>query len=213
MIVYFISIFWGIFIGLAVAIPVGPIGLICIQRTLANNKFSGLISGLGAATADALLAIVAAFSLKFVFSFINNNEIFLRIIGAGLLLFLGISALLSKKNKKELKIKTALGHIEEYLSAIVMTITNPLTVFIFLATFAGITKMVGHSLGISIVFVIGVFIGSCIWWLFLTYLTDRLSHKIKDGHIDNINKSFSVLIIAVGLFMLMSVLIKYIDII
>src|SRR3989344_2145995 len=159
---YCISLIWGMAIGLAVAVPVGPIGLICIQRTLAKNRTSGLVSGLGAATADATLATVAAFSITFVFSFITHHQTFLRIIGGFLLLFLGIIALISKKKEKEMKVDTALGHIEEYLSGLVITITNPLTTIIFFATFAGVSSKVGNGVDIATVFVIGIFLGSCL---------------------------------------------------
>lgn len=213
MIAYCISLFWGIFIGIVAAVPIGPVGLICIQRTLAKNKISGLVSGFGSATADALLASVAAFSIRFIFTFINNNHILLRTTGALFLIFLGTSSIFSKKKDGEIKVDTKLGRVEEYISGFIMTITNPLTAFVFLAAFAGVNNIIGHNNDVSIIFVIGVFIGSCLWWLILTTITDRIAHKINNGHIETINKWFSKLIIAVGIFLLLSVLFKYIDII
>jgi threonine/homoserine/homoserine lactone efflux protein len=212
MIAYLISLLWGIGIGLAVAIPVGPIGLICIQRTLAKNKLAGIIAGIGAATADALLASVAAFSFKLIFSFITEYELPLRIVGAIILLVIGIISL--KTNKKiEIKVNTAIGHIEGFISGLMITITNPLTAFIFFATFAGINKKVGHDIDIATIFVIGVFLGSCIWWFALTYITDRIAYRINEENIATLNRWFSYIIISVSIFILISVLFKYVDII
>ncbi len=206
---YMISIIWGVIVGFAIAVPVGPIGLICIQRTLANNRVSGLISGLGAATADALLASIGAFSISFIYTFINNNQSFLKIIGGSLIVFLGIMALISKtKNTQIKKSDSSLRHIEEYLSALVLTITNPLSTFILFLAFANISNKIGHSPTISMAFVIGVFLGSCAWWLLLTKLTDRLAHKISHEHILKINKWFAIIMIVLGIVTLLGVLFK-----
>lgn len=213
MIAFFISFIWGAIIGLASAIPVGPVGLVCIQRTLAKNKNSGLISGLGSATADACFAIVAAFSIRFIIDFITHNHVLMRVLGALLLIFIGTSSLISKKKEMTFKMDNALRHIDEFLSGFVMTITNPLTAFVFFAGFASISGKVGHSFTISLLFVLGVFLGSCLWWQVLTYITEKLSHKIKDGYVDIINRVFSVLIVIIGSILLMSVLFRYIDII
>lgn len=213
MIAFLISLIWGAIIGLVSAIPVGPVGLVCIQRTLAKNKISGLISGLGSSTADACLALVSAFSIRFVLDFITNNHVIMRILGALLLIFIGISSFFKETENKKVRISTALRHIDEFLSGFVMTITNPLTAFVFFAGFASINSKVGHSFTISLLFVIGVFLGSLLWWFSLTLITEKLSHKIKDGHIDNINKIFSSLIVIIGSILLISVLFRHIDII
>ncbi len=213
MLAFSISLIWGIIIGLASAIPVGPVGLVCIQRTLAKNKLSGLISGLGSSIADACLAIVGAFSIRFIIDFIVQNHVIMRILGSLLLIFIGISSFYNERNKVAVKIDTALRHLDEFLSGFVMTITNPLTAFVFFAGFASITTKVGHSFTISLLFVIGVFLGSGLWWIILTFVTDRLSHKIKEGYIDIINKVFSIFIVIIGSILLLSVLFRFIDII
>lgn len=215
MIAYLISLVWGIIIGLGSAIPVGPVGLVCIQRTLAKNKLSGIISGFGSATADATFATISAFSIRFIINFIQHHHVIFRSIGAIILIYIGIKSVLSKESTKITRTKssTAITHIEEFVSGFAMTITNPLTAIVFLAGFASINKIVGHSATISTLFVIGVFIGSCIWWQILTFLTDKLAHKIKGDYIDLINKTFSFIIVIIGLILLSSVLLRYIDII
>lgn len=200
---------WGIFIGFAIAVPVGPVGLICIQRTLSKNRTSGLISGLGAAFADALLASVGAFSITIIFTFITEHKSLLEITGGFLLFFLGIMSLISKPREKKVREDKAIGFIEEFLSAFVLTITNPLSAFSFFIAFAAISERIGNDLNNAVAFVIGAFIGSCLWWLLLTYIADKIAHKISHAHIASINKWFARVITLIGAVILLSVLFKH----
>lgn len=199
---------WGIFIGFAIAVPVGPVGLICIQRTLSKNRASGLVSGLGAAFADALLASVGAFSITVIFAFITEHKSLLEITGGFLLFFLGIMSLISKPKEKKVREDKAIGFIEEFLSAFLLTITNPLSAFSFFIAFAAISEKIGNDLNNAIAFVIGAFIGSCLWWLLLTYIADKIAHKISNAHIASINKWFARVITLIGAVILLSVLFK-----
>ncbi len=206
---YIVTLIWGIVVGFAVAVPIGPVGLICIQRTLAKNKISGLVSGLGAALADASLAFVGAFSITAISSLIAREHSMFRIIGGTLLLFLGIMALISKPDAQNVKVDTALGFIEQFLSAFVLTITNPLSAFSFFIAFGLINEKIGYGFHISTIFVIGAFLGSCLWWILLTWLTDLLAHKIKDNHIVLINKTFAIIITILGAVILLNALFRY----
>ena len=208
MIEYVLGISWGIFVGFAIAVPVGPVGLICIQRTFAKNKTSGLVSGLGAALADALLASVGAFSITVIFLFIKQNHALLQILGGGLLLLLGVMALVQKKKDNEPKTDTTLGFIEEALSAFILTITNPLSAFSFFVAFAGISHKLCGGFAVAISFVIGAFIGSCLWWIFLTGVTDRIAHRINQNHIKSASKWFSIIITVFGAIILIGVFFK-----
>ncbi len=88
--------FRGLVIGFSIAAPVGPIGVLCIRRTLANGKISGLVSGLGAATADALYGCVAGFGLTFISSLLIDQQMWLRLFGGLFLCYLGVKTLLSQ---------------------------------------------------------------------------------------------------------------------
>ncbi len=204
---YITSIMWGILVGFAVAVPIGPVGLICIQRTITKNKLSGLISGLGAAVADVLLASVGAFSITIIFSFIKEEQVVLRFIGGLILLIIGIVSIMSKKNVEEFKKETTLSAIEEFLSGFILTITNPLSAFVFFLAFAETSSRIGSGINIAFSFVIGIFIGSCLWWLFLTYIADKIAHKIKHEYIKVINKCFAIAITALGIIIILRVLI------
>lgn len=213
MIEYYLGLMWGVIIGFAVAVPVGPVGLICIQKTITQSRISGLIPGLGAAIADVLLASVGAFSINVIFSFITKEQVMLRVVGSLFLLTLGIFALIKVRNQKKdpdpkvkVKKETTLSLVDEFLSGFVLTITNPLTAFFFFLAFANISDTIGDSLQVAITFVVGIFIGSCLWWLLLTSVTDRIAHKIKHEHIRIMNKWFAIILMVIGAFMSVSVL-------
>ena len=209
MIEYLAGLSWGTVVGFAIAVPVGPVGLICIQRTLSRGRTSGLVSGFGAAIADVFLASVGAFSITVVFSFITEHRSVLEIIGGLILLFLGIFSLLSKPKEKSLKEEeTVLSATEEFFSAFALTITNPLSALSFFVAFGAISSKVGDGWTAAAAFVAGVFIGSCLWWVLLTYVADRIAHKMNDERIASINKWFARIIALLGIFILLGVLFR-----
>ena len=208
MVEYLIGLSWGTLVGFAIAIPVGPVGLVCIQRTISRNRKSGLVSGFGAAVADVLLASVGAFSITAIFSFITDHKSLLEVFGGFLLFFLGLMSLLSKPKEKEAVADTALDYVDEFLSAFVLTITNPLSAFSFFIAFGAISSKIGTGLSFAVTFVAGVFVGSCLWWIFLTYVADKIAHKMNHERIVSINKRFARVIMLIGVIILLSVLFR-----
>lgn len=206
---YITGLLWGVIIGFSVAVPIGPVGLICIQRTISRNKMSGLISGFGSATADVLLASIGAFSITIIFSFIQKEQTILKIIGGLLLLVFAIVTYFSKpKHTDKPEVDTTLDLIEEYISGFALTITNPFTAFTFFVAFAGISTKIGGGISMAICFLVGIFIGACLWWLFLTTLAEKIAHKIHRNHLKSINKWFALIIGIIGLFIIGSVLLR-----
>ena len=161
-------LFRGLLIGFSIAAPVGPIGVLCIRRTLADGRLSGLVSGLGAATADMLYGCVAGFGLTFISSFLVGQQLWLRLFGGLFLLYLGIKTLLSKPSEQAAKADGS-GLLGAYLSTFFLTATNPLTILSFVAIFAGLgLANTNGSYASALVLVLGVFLGSAAWWLLLT---------------------------------------------
>ncbi len=160
--------FRGLVIGFSIAAPVGPIGVLCIRRTLADGRVSGLVSGLGAATADAFYGCVAGFGLTFISSFLVGQKMWLSLLGGFFLLYLGIKTLLSKPVEKEADVKQ-IGLFGSYFSTFVLTLTNPMTILSFAAIFAalGLANTSG-SYASAFILVLGVFLGSAMWWLLLS---------------------------------------------
>src|SRR3989344_6339612 len=156
----------GLIIGFSIAAPVGPIGLLCIQRTITYGRTSGLLTGLGAATADGLYGAVAAFGLTIISNFLVGQQFWFRLIGGVFLLYLGIKTFLSKPAEKTVT-ESHKGLFSDYLSTVFLTLTNPTTILSFVAVFAGLGlgSMNGNTSS-AILMVAGVIVGSAFWWLF-----------------------------------------------
>ena len=158
----------GLVIGFSIAAPVGPIGILCIKRTLTSGRLAGLVSGLGAATADAVYGCIAAFGLTFISSFLIHQQSWLRLLGGAFLCYLGIKTFFSKPAEPSSQ-SNQLSLINAYGSTFILTLTNPLTILSFAAIFAGLglLDLKGNYLS-SVVIVLGVFIGSACWWILLS---------------------------------------------
>jgi threonine/homoserine/homoserine lactone efflux protein len=158
----------GIFIGFVIAAPVGPIGVLCIRRTLAEGRTSGFVSGLGAATADALYGFVAALGLTFVTNILVGGETWLRLIGGAFLIFLGVRTFLARPAERAAPAGRS-GLPGAYASTLFLTLMNPTTILSFAAIFAGLGA--GDASGdilSAMLLVPGVFLGSAMWWFVLS---------------------------------------------
>ena len=172
----------GLVLGFAIAAPVGPIGIICIRKSIASGRASGCISGLGAATADGLYMAVAAFGLTGISGLLLGHTELLRTAGGLLLLFLGIKTFLAKPPVQETSAGKNLPG--DYLSTFLLTLANPMTILSFAAVFAGFgLGATGAGYFRAAQMVLGVFLGSALWWLFLSqaagFLGERLNLKFS----------------------------------
>jgi len=189
-------------IGVSIAAPVGPIGVLCIRRTLSDGKLAGFLSGMGAASADMLYGAIAAFGLTIISNLLVNNASWLQMIGGGFLLYLGVKTFLEKPSRQAAKAKQG-GYFSMYLSTFFLTITNPITILSFAAIFAGI--MLGEKIRLPLVMVAGVFAGSAFWWLTLSLGIGSMSSRINQNHMIWINRISGTLIILFGIFALTTI--------
>jgi threonine/homoserine/homoserine lactone efflux protein len=158
-------------IGLSIAAPVGPIGVLCIRRTLVSGRRIGFASGLGAATADAFYGAVAAFGLTFLFRFFVQNAGPLHVIGGAVLLLIGLRTMFSRQDTPgaaDAAARPSGGLLPAYGSTLFLTITNPMTIVSFAAVFAVIAPAGGLDYRSAAETVMGVFAGSAAWWLVLS---------------------------------------------
>lgn len=192
----------GLVIGFLIAAPVGPIGVLCIHRTLTEGKLNGLISGLGAATADTIYGSIAALGLTFISSFLIEQQLWFRIIGAVFLCCFGIRTFLSKATKRPSSVGGR-GLAGNYGSTFFLTLTNPMTILAFAAVFAGfgITGSRHSSAGLLIA---GVFTGSGIWWLILCSAAGVFREKVRHSNLVWLNRISGTVIILFGLFILLN---------
>ena len=172
----------GLLLGFSIAAPVGPIGILCIRRTLAYGRVSGFVSGLGAATADACYGAVAAFGLTAVSNWLLSFQSELTFIGGVFLCYLGWRLFFARASGQSAEAGRT-GLISDYLSTVGLTITNPMTILSFAAVFAGMgLGNAGGDYASAAVLVLGVAIGSSLWWLTLSSAVHRLRERFSlDG--------------------------------
>jgi threonine/homoserine/homoserine lactone efflux protein len=191
----------GLLIGFSIAAPVGPIGVLCIRRTLADGRLTGLASGLGAATADAFYGSLAGFGLTLVANFLVSQQTWLRLVGGLFLLYLGVKTFLSvPTGETGQAVKTgSRGLFGAYLSTLLLTLTNPLTILSFVAIFAGLgLAETGGNVFAAGILVLGVFCGSAAWWLLLSGSVSLLRAKVTAGTLRWINRAAGVVIVGFG---------------
>jgi len=167
----------GFLLGSAIAAPVGPIGILCIRRTLAFGRLHGLLSGIGAACADAIYGAIAAFGLKIVAHFLIDQQIWLHVIGGVFLCFLGVQTWRSKVADKPASPAGSRQLFSTYTTTFALTLTNPMTILSFVSIFAGIGLASGEVQS-SLFLVIGVFSGSAAWWLLLCVCVGHFREKM-----------------------------------
>lgn len=178
----------GLAIGFSIAAPVGPIGVLCIRRTLANGRWVGFVSGVGAATADALYGSIAAFGLTALSNILVNQQIWLRLVGGVFLVLLGVRTFVSKPAETPPSGASA-GLLGAYASTLLLTLTNPLTILSFAAIFAGLGAA-GSEAGTATagLLVLGVFLGSAAWWLTLSSSVALLRHRTSPRLLHWVNR-------------------------
>lgn len=204
---YIVFFLKGLIIGFVIAAPVGPIGVLCARRTLMHGRRAGFFSGMGAATADALYGFVAAFGLTVISDLLVGHQFWLRLVGGTLLVFLGVKAFMAKQKEKEKRElpKSVRRYAGMYTSTFFLTLTNPMTIFSFAAVFAGfgLAGTKGSVLH-AIVLIIGVFIGSGVWWLFLVGIISIFKKRFHEQELNWVNRVAGVIITGSGILALLS---------
>jgi len=196
----------GLIMGFSIAAPVGPIGLLCINRTLSAGMLTGFLSGAGAATADGLYGCVAAFGISAVSSLLLNSQFTLRVAGGVFLLYLGLRTLRAHPAGVSPASRTR-GLSGAYASTFFLTLTNPMTILSFAAVFAGLgIGATGGNHVLAVLLVVGVFSGSLLWWLTLSGLVGLFRTRFDQKRLVWVNRLSGVIICGFGVYSLLSVL-------
>lgn len=188
----------GILIGLLFGMPAGAVGALTVQRTIKYGTKAGLVTGLGSSAADCCYACIGAFGLTLISDFLQKYQSEIHISGGGLILVMGIG-LLFGKDAGEQKESPASDGIRLFLSSYAVGITNPASILTFLFAFSwfGISGQTGIAKGTGLV--CGVFLGTYIWWGFLTIITGMLIKKSKKRNLKKMNQIFGSILILFGL--------------
>ncbi len=193
----------GFLIGLSVAATVGPMAVLCIRRTLADGRLAGLATGLGVATADGCYGAVAGLGLTVVSGALLGVQVWLRLIGGGFLLYLGLKTLLAAPAARPANAPVA-NLPRAYVSALALTLTNPLTILSFAAIFAGLGAATSGGYKTAALLVLGVFAGSAAWWVILTSAVTTLRARITTHGLRWVNRVSGAIIFGFGLIALIS---------
>ena len=196
----------GFLLGFAIAAPVGPIGLLCIRRTLADGMSAGLATGLGAATADAVYGAIAALGLTALSSFLVDQSAWLRLVGGLFLVYLGVVTFRSRPvvgaASEPMRVAGLAG---AYGSTFVLTLTNPATILSFGVAFAGLGLVGQNTSGAAAgLMVLGVFFGSSCWWLLLSGGVGLLRSRVSSQALAWVNRASGVLLAGFGIAALVS---------
>ena len=193
----------GLVLGFSIAAPVGPIGLLCIRRSITSGRMAGLATGLGAATADACYGAVAGFGLTGVTAFMVGERAWLSLLGGLFLCGLGVRILRAEPDSMRASAGDARIH-SAYLSAFIITLTNPMTILSFVGAFAGLGLAVARDYTAAALLVSGVFIGSGLWWLVLSAFAARWRERFDPRWLRRVNWISGALLVVIGLAVLLS---------
>lgn len=196
--------FKGLIIGFAIAAPVGPIGVLCIQRSLHEGFRIGFMTGLGAATADGVYGLIAGFGLTAVSVLLVSHQLLIRIIGGLFLIYLGIKLLITPYHAPVVANNAERSLWHAYGTTFVLTLTNPMTILSFVAVFAGLGLGSTHQgLVYALLLVLGITLGSAAWWLLLSGGAAFILHRRVNATVmRGINYVSGIIILLFGIFAL-----------
>jgi len=192
--------FRGWLLGFAIAAPVGPIGVLCIRRTLSDGRLVGFLSGLGAASADMLYGAVAAFGLTAIQSLLVAQQSWLQLVGGLFLLYLGLRTFFTRPADHATDEGPTQGRLSAFLTSLGLTLTNPATILSFTIIFAGfrLGSASGSFLAAALL-VLGVFLGSASWWLVLSASVGFFRQRFNSSWMLWVNRIAGVIILGFGI--------------
>ena len=199
-------IFKGMLIGMIASAPMGPVGILCVQRTLNKGRRYGLATGIGAAVSDILYAGFAGFGMSFVMDLINNdqNRFYLQIVGSLMLLAFGFYTYRSDPTRKMHQSGTQKGSLwYNTWTAFLVTFSNPLIIFLFLAMYAQFAFVLPNHPFEMLVGFMSIVVGALLWWWGLTWLVDKIRVKFDENGIRIINQVIGVAVIIGSVIMLL----------
>ncbi len=194
----------GVIVGLILAVPVGPLSLICIQRTLSYGRLHGICSGIGITAADSVYAVVAFLGLAAVSGLIMAYEVPLRVFAGLVLIAVGARIVFFLPPEREDTPGNG-SYARDLLSMAAIAIANPMTLVFLMVTLPGYGFVFGGASLLSApLFVAGFIAGSCAWWILLCGTLGSFRERISDRNLSLINRVSGLFIICIGVIMIMS---------
>lgn len=202
-------VFKGMLIGVIASAPMGPIGVLCIQRTLNKGRWYGFITGVGACLSDIIYAVITGLGMSFVMDIVNagHNRFVLQISGCIILFFFGLYAFRSNPARNIRKPSAQKGTlIHNGVTAFLVTLSNPLIIFLFMACYAQLAFVVPHHPLEMCVGYASIVFGALLWWYGLTWLIDKIRGRFDTSEIKLINKVIGSVVMIVSVIVLLGTL-------
>lgn len=201
LIALFLVIIKGLFIGVICSAPCGPVGVLCIQRVLKKGFRFGIITGMGAALSDIIYALVSGLGMSFVTEFVKNesNKLIMQLAGSAMLLVFGLYMLFSKPKNRDVKVSQDKTFLNNFLTAFLLTFSNPLIILLFLVLFARfdfITPDLPINMGLGF---IAIIVGAMLWWFFLSFVINKIRNAFSDRYIRALNITIGSIVIAAAI--------------
>jgi len=196
-----VTLLKGFIVGLGASIPLGPLGVLCVQKTLSKGRNSGLFTGLGASVSDTFYAGLSLIGLSFVENLINENRAIVMLVGGVIIALIGLKVYTTNPIKQIRQKSSNKRHLEDFVEALVMTITNPGAIFLILGLFAAVGINSSDNAGnISIITTLwGVFLGTATWWFILTTTINVFRKKFRLKQLMMINRIAGIIIAVLGI--------------
>lgn len=203
-------LFEGLLIGILVSLPIGPVGINIVHRTLSRGRRAGFVAALGAMTADLIFSLIAAAGISFIVSFIEEKVVFFRILGGIFVIGIGVKIFLEDPvSAYESPGKdVGIGFVDDYLTTMLMVLSNPMTLLAYIAIFAGINYPPDiHFMEGPGVTIMGLVLTAFLWWFFLTYYLDKFRARVRLRFIFWFQRLAGILIILFGLSLIITLVI------
>jgi threonine/homoserine/homoserine lactone efflux protein len=187
--------------------PIGPVGILLVNRTIKRGLLSGIFSGMGLAAADTILAVIAGLGFSVIVGFFNDERFLISILAGLVLIGVGVKVFVSSPVKEfRNPDKASKSLLRDFLSVLALSLSNPFTIFVFVAFFSGINinSDIRPQL-VPFLFVPGVFIGTISWWFCLSYFVSRFKNNIRLRSIVRVNQFAGIAIVAIGIMVLVGV--------
>ena len=207
-----VTLLKGFIDGLGASIPLGPLGVLCVQKTINRGRNSGLITGLGASVSDTLYAAISILGLAFIQKFLDENFNMVMIVGGIIISFVGVKVFLTNPVKQISQKGGNKRHIEDFFEALIMTLTNPGALFLILGLLAAVGIDTNGINATSKLYVLlwGVFLGTATWWFVLTTSINKFRNKFRIKQLIMINRIAGIIIIVLGIITLFDGLLRFI---
>ena len=189
----------GFLIGILVSAPMGPIGLLCVQRTLNKGRWHGFFSGLGAACSDIFYALLTCLGMGIVIDFIQSNREILQIVGGILMMVFGIYTYRSNPSKNLQRPPTApKNYFQDTLTAFGLTLSNPVIIFLYFALFARFNFLAEGKSFLILLGLASIAAGAIFWWFLITFLVNKVRNNFNVRGLWIMNRGVGVVIMIIA---------------